>query len=746
MADYFGFRVQYVMNITDVDDKIILRGRQQYLLQRYKSTRPSDLSTTLQALSYHLSKNLQYSDPNAAPVKLVSTLPKTYHDILSRDSQSDTEAKTKMHIKTALAAAGALKNVGAGGKPTNVDDIALDEILMPYLDHEEGKSVDAKDHSIFTGLTQRYEERFTKDMRDLNVLDPDQLIRVSESVPQIVEFVEGIERNGFAYQTSKGVYFDVEAFEKADNYYARLEPWNRNDAALQADGEGAITGKESKGDPEKRSQADFALWKLSKPGEPSWPSPWGEGRPGWHIECSAMASEKLGNKIDIHSGGVDLAFPHHDNELAQSEAYWVDKAHKQQHQWVNYFLHMGHLSISGAKMSKSLKNFTTIRDALTRGVWTSRQLRIVLLLGSWKDSVEITDELKQESVAWEGRVNEFFIKVRNSLESAKVHLDLDEQWNKDPLALAIMSTDAHSLSPQKEKYPDPLEVSFQQAKEKVHNALADSFHTRIVMSSILELITKWYSAGSNVQPLVSHRIARWITAIVNMFGLNGTARPTDVSLGWSGLDVSENARPALVAISSLRDEIRGKAKNEGDLTLADIHDAVATSKQQSSVLRPDQPFADVMEFFQTSLESIVDEAGLQLRVLRIADEIRDKALFDRDIDLEDQDGNKPALIKPLTKEKREERKAKEERELQKAKAKRQREAEAAQRKDQGRLKPSDMFKVGAYLDQFREWDAAGLPTKDKEGNELAKSRTKKLKKEWEAQTKKHAAWLKEQGT
>ncbi len=124
-----------------------------------------------------------------------------------------------------------------------------------------------------------------------------------------------------------------------------------NDANLVAEGEGALADLQA----QKRSAQDFALWKKSKEGEPSWQSPWGTGRPGWHIECSAMASDVLGETIDIHSGGEDLRFPHHDNELAQSEAYF-DRG-----QWINYFLHSGHLHIEGKKMSKSLKNFITIR-------------------------------------------------------------------------------------------------------------------------------------------------------------------------------------------------------------------------------------------------------------------------------------------------------------------------------------------------------------------------------------------------
>ena len=151
-----------------------------------------------------------------------------------------------------------------------------------------------------------------------------------------------------------------------------------NQSALQ-EGEGDLSVGAEKLQ-EKRSQNDFALWKNSKPGEPAWPSPWGMGRPGWHIECSAMASEILGQNVDIHSGGVDLKFPHHDNEIAQTEAYYNCP------QWVNYFLHTGHLHIDGCKMSKSLKNFISINDALKQH--SAAQLRVAFLLHQWKDTLD----------------------------------------------------------------------------------------------------------------------------------------------------------------------------------------------------------------------------------------------------------------------------------------------------------------------------------------------------------------------
>lgn len=259
----------------------------------------------------------------------------------------------------------------------------------------KGSTVPGDAYEIFTKLTRKYEDHFMRDMRALNILDPDEITRVTEYGQEIADFVEKIVRNKFGYVTPDGsVYFDINQFEKAGNHYARLEPWNRNNKPLQRDGEGALSKSV-----QKRSPDDFALWKASRPGEPSWPSPWGPGRPGWHIECSAMTSSRLGSQIDIHSGGVDLAFPHHDNVLAQSEAYWSSGQ-----QWVNYFLHMGHLSIQGSKMSKSLKNFTTVRDALDRGDWTPRGLRIVFLFGGWRDSVEISEELVKASSSWEDKL------------------------------------------------------------------------------------------------------------------------------------------------------------------------------------------------------------------------------------------------------------------------------------------------------------------------------------------------------
>ena len=153
----------------------------------------------------------------------------------------------------------------------------------------------------------------------------------------------------------------------------------------------------------KRNPSDFALWKSSKPGEPVWDSPWGKGRPGWHIECSVMASAVLGDNMDIHSGGIDLAFPHHDNELAQSEAYYNCP------QWVNYFLHAGHLHVEGQKMSKSLKNFITIQEALK--MYTPRQMRLFFLAHPWHTKMDFKQSSMQEAMQIETTIKNLFDNV-----------------------------------------------------------------------------------------------------------------------------------------------------------------------------------------------------------------------------------------------------------------------------------------------------------------------------------------------
>ncbi|KFO35051.1 Putative cysteinyl-tRNA synthetase, mitochondrial [Fukomys damarensis] len=225
-------------------------------------------------------------------------------------------------------------------------------------------------------LARKYEEDFKQDMAALKVLPPTVSLRVTEMVPQIISFIEGIIARGYAYATARGnVYFDLRV--RGDKYgkLVGVVP----DPAAEA------------GDSDKQHAGDFALWKAAKPGEVSWTSPWGPGRPGWHIECSTIASSVFGSHLDVHSGGIDLAFPHHENEIAQCEVF------HQCGQWGNYFLHSGHLHIQGQeeKMSKSLRNYVTIKDFLRS--FSPDVFRLFCLRSSYRSAIDYSDSTMQEA-------------------------------------------------------------------------------------------------------------------------------------------------------------------------------------------------------------------------------------------------------------------------------------------------------------------------------------------------------------
>ncbi|XP_063160913.1 probable cysteine--tRNA ligase, mitochondrial isoform X2 [Candoia aspera] len=224
-------------------------------------------------------------------------------------------------------------------------------------------------------LARFYEEDFKQDMSAMKVLPPTIYMRVTENVPQIITFIQQLVTNGHGYATSQGnVYFDVRS--RGDRYgkLTSIYPDAQEEYVL--------------GD--KHHTKDFALWKAAKPQEICWDSPWGKGRPGWHIECSTISSLVFGGHLDIHTGGIDLAFPHHENEIAQCEAY------HQCEQWGNYFLHSGHLHVKGSKkMSKSLKNYITVKDFLKE--FSSDQFRMFCLRTKYSSGVEYSDDTMNDA-------------------------------------------------------------------------------------------------------------------------------------------------------------------------------------------------------------------------------------------------------------------------------------------------------------------------------------------------------------
>ena len=219
-------------------------------------------------------------------------------------------------------------------------------------------------------LGEIYSNAYFEDIAALNIKKPDICPRATQHIPEIIEAIEKLIQKGYAYQVDGDVYFNVMKFED----YGKLS--GNKIEALEM-------GARIEVNPKKKNPADFALWKAQKKGEPGWHSPWGKGRPGWHIECSTMAMKYLGETFDIHMGGKDLIFPHHENEIAQAEAL-TGKT------FARYWIHNEWLTVEGQKMSKSLGNFITVRDALK--TYNPQVLRFFLISAHYRSPLDFNKE------------------------------------------------------------------------------------------------------------------------------------------------------------------------------------------------------------------------------------------------------------------------------------------------------------------------------------------------------------------
>lgn len=285
-----------------------------------------------------------------------------------------------------------------------------------------------------------------------------------------------------------------------------------------------------------------------------------------------------------------------------------------------------------------------------------------------------------------------------------------------------------------------LKETLQKAKDDTFYALCDSFNTPAVMVIISELVSSYNATdrmviGSNM----TLAVARWVTSMVNTFGLNGAAGPGDETIGWSGVDVPEAAKPYLESLSQLRDGLRRMARTVKGLTTQDIGKLGDATMNLYADPHPGAiAYKDVLQNFRSEAGTLRESPTLSQEILQLCDRVRDVDLWNLGVYLEDRDGDQPALIRPVTKELRASRVEKEERENQKQVAKQQREREAAAKADKGRQSHLEIFRT----DEYSAWDAEGLPTKDKEGKEITKSKAKKLRKEWEKQKERHDAWTK----
>ncbi len=299
----------------------------------------------------------------------------------------------------------------------------------------------AENHVSPSELSQRYIDEMHADERALNVLPPTHEPRATESIKSMVRIIGRLIDSGHAYAADNGdVFYSVKSFAE----YGKLS--GRKIDELRAGERVAV-------DEYKRDPLDFVLWKASKPDEPSWPSPWGDGRPGWHIECSAMSMDLLGEEFDIHGGGADLQFPHHENEIAQSEALTGGR-------FARYWMHNGLVRIGDEKMSKSLNNFLTIRDVLAQ--YSGEEIRTFIIGSHYRSPLNYTSEallaartaLRRFYTALRGRpVQRAALADAHAVDPALLDAGYVERFNaamdddlNTPEALAVLHELANTLN------------------------------------------------------------------------------------------------------------------------------------------------------------------------------------------------------------------------------------------------------------------------------------------------------------
>ncbi len=288
-------------------------------------------------------------------------------------------------------------------------------------------------------LSHFFDIESRKDLRELHVLDADEYPKVSGHIPEIIALVQKLIDRGYAYITEDGVYYDVSKFKG----YGKLSHQDMDE--LKAGARIAI-------DEKKRGPMDFALWKTAKPGELSFESPWGRGRPGWHIECSAMSMKYIGETVDVHGGARDLIFPHHENEIAQSEG-------ASGKQFVRYWLHTGFLTVNGEKMAKSLGNFVTIKDMMKEA--DANSIRLFFALTHYRSPIDFS----RESI---GQAKASVEKIMNAVRLLE---ETDGRGAAGDVALASAFT-----------------VKAKAEKERFVSAMEDDFDTPGAMAALFGLV------------------------------------------------------------------------------------------------------------------------------------------------------------------------------------------------------------------------------------------------------------------
>lgn len=311
-------------------------------------------------------------------------------------------------------------------------------------------------------IAERFIQAYFEDTKALGCDEADVHPRVMDHMPQIIDFIEALVEKGYAYESQGDIYYRTRKFEG----YGKL--------SHQSVDELKVGARIETGD-KKEDALDFALWKAAKPGEISWESPWGKGRPGWHIECSVMAREHLGDTIDIHAGGQDLTFPHHENEIAQSEAY-TGKT------FARYWMHNGYINIDNEKMSKSLNNFVLVNDILKE--LDAQVLRMFMLSVHYRHPINYSQQLVEDAIAGLERLRTAYGNLKHRLETSAGLGDHSDIW------LAKMNA----------------------IKEEFVETMDDDFNTANAISKLFDL-----SRLSNTYLLEKQTSTEVLEAFLNLF-------------------------------------------------------------------------------------------------------------------------------------------------------------------------------------------------------------------------------------
>lgn len=518
-------------------------------------------------------------------------------------------------------------------------------------------------------LARIEESRFFHDMDRLGVRRPHAVTRVSEHVEEIIQYIEGIRKKGFAYIASdgSGVYFDT---ERLGNAYGKLDP--SKGCSVEID-----ESNFQLSDHIKKNSRDFVLWKTVKESQnqPCWESPWGPGRPGWHIECSAMIHHVLGKTIDLHTGGIDLRFPHHNNEIAQSEAY--NHSHSEtccslqvNKPWCRHFLHFGHLYIQGQKMSKSLKNFTTIEAFLEKN--TADEFRVFCLQYKYRSNIHYSPERMRDAAAFIDKLRNFFRTMEaytspETSESSKKCTELDLKMMK----------------------------AFFHTKECVSICLADDFDTPSALQHISKMVSRaneYLLTRQERSPKeIRMALAQYVLDMLELFGI----------------------RDLYAEFVHLGDQnVISKASS----------DSVSDSTSESSSFNGDALIQAVVDF-RAQVRQRALEAGSSA-ILDLCDEFRNDALPSLGIFVKDLGSGRTTCTfeQPTSGGKDVDAERCSTRERMKAKEK--------EYQQMMQIAPQKLFQIDPqYAGKYSTFDAQGIPTHDAVTNKpLSKSQRKKLQK------------------